>query len=142
VGGPGARSDQERRRSPESDNFHWCSHRRDIRLCGATPGDRVIAGELKTAYAVDDTGQRIRRVSPLRAFPSDHFPIADEPSAPELEVDQTIAPSPEAEIVLRAKSDIEDHSAHRVKSLRCWSRNDQDEIAFPSSWVLTRPAHA
>jgi hypothetical protein len=100
----------------------------------------VIGSSL--ASSKPHTPWTIRRVSPLRAFPSDHFPIADEPSAPELEVDQTIAPSPEAEIVLRAKSDIEDHSAHRVKSLRCWSRNDQDEIAFPSSWVLTRPAHA
>jgi hypothetical protein len=46
--------------------------------------------------------------------PGSHIPNA---SIPELEVDQTIAPRPEEEIadVSRAKPDVEDHSAHRVK---------------------------
>ncbi|WDF35290.1 hypothetical protein PTW37_17570 (plasmid) [Arthrobacter agilis] len=41
-----------------------------------------------------------------------HIPDPDEPTVPELEVDETIAPRPEEEIadVLRAKPDIEDHS--------------------------------
>ena len=49
--------------------------------------------------------------------PHKHIPSADEPSVPELEVDQTIAPRPEEEIadVLRATPDVEDHSEHRVK---------------------------
>jgi len=47
-----------------------------------------------------------------------HLPRADESSVPELEADQTVAPRPEEEIadVLRAKPDLEDHSAHRVKT--------------------------
>ena len=47
--------------------------------------------------------------------PQNHIPSADEPSVPELEVDQTIAPRPEEEIadVLRAKPDVEDHSDPR-----------------------------
>ena len=50
--------------------------------------------------------------------PQNHIPSPDEPSVPELEVDQTIPPRPEEEIadVLRAKPDVEDHSAHRVKT--------------------------
>lgn len=41
-----------------------------------------------------------------------HIPDADEPSFPELEVDQTIAPRPEEELadVLRAEPDVLDHS--------------------------------
>lgn len=56
------------------------------------------------------------------------IPSPEEPSVPELEADQTIAPRPEEEIadVLRAEPDREDHSAHRVKT--------------PSS-VQPRPAH-
>ena len=48
--------------------------------------------------------------------PQNHIPGPDEPSVPELEDDQTIAPRPEEEIadVLRAKPDVDDHSAHRV----------------------------
>jgi hypothetical protein len=48
--------------------------------------------------------------------PQNHIPHPDEPSVPELEVDQTIAPRPEEEIadVVRAKPDLEDHSEHRV----------------------------
>ncbi|PRY65416.1 hypothetical protein B0I08_11048 [Glaciihabitans tibetensis] len=44
-----------------------------------------------------------------------HVPQPDEPSIPELEVDETIAPRPEEEIadVLRAKPDVDDHSQHR-----------------------------
>ena len=41
----------------------------------------------------------------------EHIPAADEPSIPELEDDQTVAPRPEEEIadVLRAEPDVEDH---------------------------------
>ena len=43
-----------------------------------------------------------------------HIPGPDEPSVPELEVDENIAPRPEEEIadVLRAKPDVADHSRH------------------------------
>ena len=43
-----------------------------------------------------------------------HVPGPGEPSVPELEVDENIAPRPEEEIadVLRAKPDVEDHSRH------------------------------
>jgi hypothetical protein len=43
-----------------------------------------------------------------------HIPGPDEPSVPELEVDETIAPRPEEEIadVLRAEPDVADHSRH------------------------------
>jgi hypothetical protein len=38
----------------------------------------------------------------------------DEPTVPELEVDQAVPPRPEEEIadVLRAKPDVDDHSQH------------------------------
>jgi hypothetical protein len=41
-----------------------------------------------------------------------HIPGPDEPSVPELEVDETIPPRPEEEAadVARAKPDVEDHS--------------------------------
>ncbi|MBG6185195.1 hypothetical protein IWX65_003174 [Arthrobacter sp. CAN_A214] len=44
----------------------------------------------------------------------EHIPGPDEPTVPELEVNETIAPRPEEEIadVLRAKPDVEDHSQH------------------------------
>lgn len=44
----------------------------------------------------------------------EHIPAPDEPSVPELELDETIAPRPEEEIadVLRAKPDLDDHSQH------------------------------
>ncbi len=44
----------------------------------------------------------------------EHIPRPDEPSVPELEVDENIAPRPEEEIadVLRAKPDVADHSGH------------------------------
>jgi hypothetical protein len=47
-------------------------------------------------------------------FSQEHIPGPDEPTVPELEVDETIAPRPEEEIadVLRAKPDVEDHSQH------------------------------
>jgi len=43
-----------------------------------------------------------------------HIPGPDEPSVPELEVDETIPPRPEEEIAdrVRAKPDVEDHSKH------------------------------
>jgi hypothetical protein len=43
-----------------------------------------------------------------------HIPGPGEPSIPELELDETIAPRPEEEIadVARAKPDVEDHSTH------------------------------
>jgi len=46
--------------------------------------------------------------------PHEHIPTADEPTIPELEADENIAPRPEEEIadVLRAKPDVEDHSHH------------------------------
>lgn len=46
--------------------------------------------------------------------PEHHIPAADEPSIPELEADETIAPRPEEAIadVLRAEPDLEDHSRH------------------------------
>ena len=42
------------------------------------------------------------------------IPGQDEPTVPELEADQTVAPRPEEEIadVLRAEPDVEDHSRH------------------------------
>lgn len=41
-----------------------------------------------------------------------HVPGPGEPSVPELEVDETVAPRPEEEIadVLRAEPDVQDHS--------------------------------
>jgi len=44
--------------------------------------------------------------------PREHVPSADEPTIPELEDDQTIAPRPEEEIAdeLRARPDVADHS--------------------------------
>jgi hypothetical protein len=44
-------------------------------------------------------------------FSHDHVPAADEPTVPELEEDETIAPRPEEEIAdaLRAEPDVEDH---------------------------------
>ena len=44
-----------------------------------------------------------------------HIPAEGEPSVPELEEDETIAPRPEEEIadVLRAEPDTADHSADR-----------------------------
>lgn len=43
-----------------------------------------------------------------------HIPAPDEPSVPELELDETIAPRPEEEIAdaLRAEPDLGDHSGH------------------------------
>lgn len=43
---------------------------------------------------------------------NEHIPATDEPSVPELELDETIAPRPEEEIAdaLRAKPDLDDHS--------------------------------
>jgi hypothetical protein len=44
----------------------------------------------------------------------DHVPEAGEPTVPELEEDENIAPRPEEEIadVLRAEPDVEDHTRH------------------------------
>jgi len=44
----------------------------------------------------------------------EHIPAPDEPTIPELEEDQTVAPRPEEDIadVLRAEPDVEDHSEH------------------------------
>ncbi|MGC5170470.1 hypothetical protein ACPW96_02385 [Micromonospora sp. DT81.3] len=43
-----------------------------------------------------------------------HIPGPDEPTVPQLEDDETVAPRPEEEIadVLRAEPDVEDHSSH------------------------------
>ena len=45
-------------------------------------------------------------------LPPHHIPAPDEPTVPELEDDETVAPRPEEEIadVLRAEPDVEDHS--------------------------------
>ena len=52
--------------------------------------------------------------SPVSSHNEHHIPDADEPSIPELEDDQTIAPRPEEELAdeLRAEPDVEDHSQH------------------------------
>jgi hypothetical protein len=44
--------------------------------------------------------------------PHDHIPAPGEPSVPELEEDETVAPRPEEEIAdaLRATPDVEDHT--------------------------------
>lgn len=86
-----------------------------------TPPARSLAPRFwlltsKTACAVDVTDRRIRRV-------------------PELEVDETIAPSPEDESAddLRTKPDVEDHSEHRVKHPRLRRRNNPYwDVAFPT----------
>lgn len=72
----------------------------------------------QTAYAVDETDQGITMSLHFEHSTQNHFPKPDEPSIPELEVDQTIVPRPEEEIAdaLRAKPDVEDHSQHRVKT--------------------------
>ena len=46
--------------------------------------------------------------------PHTHIPGPDEPSIPELEADESVAPRPEEEIadLLRAKPDVADHSRH------------------------------
>lgn len=52
-------------------------------------------------------------VPPVNDRPTpEHVPTADEPSIPELEGDETVAPRPEEEIadVLRAEPDVADHS--------------------------------
>ena len=43
-----------------------------------------------------------------------HVPGPEEPTIPELEADETIAPRPEEEIadILRAEPDVADHSRH------------------------------
>ncbi|WP_164481737.1 hypothetical protein [Microbacterium sp. Leaf159] len=43
---------------------------------------------------------------------NEHIPAADEPSVPELELDETVAPRPEEQIAdaLRASPDLQDHS--------------------------------
>jgi hypothetical protein len=44
----------------------------------------------------------------------ERIPAPDEPTVPQLEADQTIAPRPEEEIAdaLRSQPDVEDHSQH------------------------------
>ncbi|WP_411699067.1 hypothetical protein [Conyzicola sp.] len=57
-------------------------------------------------------------MSPTEGFtvpqdsPAAHIPGPDEPTVPEIEADQTVAPRPEEEIAdaLRAKPDVADHS--------------------------------
>ncbi|WP_457099915.1 hypothetical protein [Microbacterium sp. P5_E9] len=52
--------------------------------------------------------------TPNEHSPEHHIPGPDEPSVPELEVDENIAPRPEEEIadVLRSTPDVADHSRH------------------------------
>lgn len=50
---------------------------------------------------------------PEKEFPGhDHIPGPDEPTVPELELDENIAPRPEEEVadLLRAEPDVTDHS--------------------------------
>lgn len=49
---------------------------------------------------------------PNEPTPQEHIPAPDEPTIPELEEDQTVAPRPEEEIAdeLRAQPDVTDHS--------------------------------
>lgn len=44
----------------------------------------------------------------------EHLPGPSEPTVPELELDETVAPRPEEEVadLLRAEPDVEDHSQH------------------------------
>ncbi|WKK70908.1 hypothetical protein Q0F99_14370 [Rathayibacter oskolensis] len=44
--------------------------------------------------------------------PAPHVPAPDEPSIPEIEVDETIAPRPEEEVadIARAEPDLEDRT--------------------------------
>lgn len=44
----------------------------------------------------------------------EHIPGPSEPTVPELELDETVAPRPEEEVadLLRAEPDVEDHSQH------------------------------
>lgn len=53
--------------------------------------------------------------SPTQHPAKPHIPSADEPSIPELEADETIAPRPEEAIadMLRSEPDVEDHSKNR-----------------------------
>lgn len=48
---------------------------------------------------------------PSEHIPHPHIPNPDEPSIPELEDDETVAPRPEEEIadIGRAEPDVEDH---------------------------------
>lgn len=52
--------------------------------------------------------------SPQNVHPEHHVPAPGEPSVPELEEDENIAPRPEEEIAdrLRAKPDVANHSRH------------------------------
>lgn len=83
--------------------------------CRPAPGAAVEVSdiaELSPAYSVviPTEGSAVSHEN----HPDHHIPTADEPSVPELEVDETIAPRPEEEIadVLRAEPDLEDHSRH------------------------------
>ena len=53
--------------------------------------------------------------SPQHRHPAHHVPGPDEPSLPDLEDDESVAPRPEEEIadILRAKPDLEDHREDR-----------------------------
>jgi hypothetical protein len=53
-------------------------------------------------------------ITPTEHPAHEHVPGPDEPSIPELEVDETIAPRPEETIAdeLRAEPDVADHSHH------------------------------
>ena len=52
--------------------------------------------------------------SESHAHAHEHIPAPGEPSVPEIEEDENVAPRPEEDIadVLRAKPDTEDHSHH------------------------------
>lgn len=66
-------------------------------------------------YGGVETTEGVAMSSPQHRHPAHHVPGPDEPSLPELEDDENIAPRPEEEIadILRAKPDVEDHREGR-----------------------------
>lgn len=78
-----------------------------------TPGGpKALTSSEPVSYRVGDT-EGVAMSAPQSGHPAhDHVPAPDEPSVPELEEDENIAPRPEEEIadILRAEPDVEDHS--------------------------------
>jgi hypothetical protein len=74
----------------------------------------IAAGSVRE-YRVEGTLGGIMSADQNRHPAHDHVPAPDEPSIPELEEDETVAPRPEEEIAdrLRAEPDVADHSVHR-----------------------------
>ena len=89
------------------------------RIPGSRPRDRKVDAEVLSSgntHSVRNSGVRCACCQPtdLPCLPQRAHTQPDEPSIPELELDETIAPRPEEEIadVLRANPDFEDHRAH------------------------------